>query len=309
MSETISVIVPVYKVEAYLPACMDSILCQTYSDLEIILVDDGSPDGCGTLCDAYAKQDSRVRAIHRENAGASAARNAGLDIATGEYILFIDSDDWLADTALETLYNGLHTYHADCAVGRSVTVYEKDGRLSPRKCAPASTICRNKTEAMKTVLENGSAPWNRLFKKRVFQSLRFPIGRINEDEIAMLHAYEACDQVVFLGDDTYFYRKRPDSITTSHVSFKTLDWYYNTIENLDYVRQHYPTLTEYGECRMLNALLYCYLKLLPAKKTPELKAALKTLRQDIRRLRTAACQNPHLSFSRKAAITLLSVLP
>ena len=125
MDEKISIIIPVYKVENYLEKCIDSILCQTYRNLEVILVDDGSPDKCGEICDRYAAKDNRVKVIHKKNAGVARARNDGIDIATGDYISFIDSDDWIAENAYEVLYNGLKEYNADCSVGGCVNVLKK----------------------------------------------------------------------------------------------------------------------------------------------------------------------------------------
>ena len=129
MSEKISIIIPVYKVEDYLETCIDSILAQTYKNLENILVDDGSPDSCGSICDRYARVDARIRVIHKENAGVARARNDGLDIATGDYISFIDSDDWIAPDTYECLHRELKKQGADCAVGGCVTVYDREGKL------------------------------------------------------------------------------------------------------------------------------------------------------------------------------------
>ena len=116
MEEKISIIIPVYRVETYLPKCIESILVQTYKNLEIILVDDGSPDRCGKICDEYQKKDGRIRVIHKKNEGVARARNDGLDCATGDYISFIDSDDWIAPDAYEKLYRGLQENGADCAI-------------------------------------------------------------------------------------------------------------------------------------------------------------------------------------------------
>ena len=112
--DKISVVVPVYNVEKYLRKCIDSIINQTYKNLEIILVDDGSPDKCGEICDEYAKKDNRVKVIHKKNAGVSSARNDGIDNATGEYIIFVDSDDWLEDNAIEIMVDKLNEYDYDC---------------------------------------------------------------------------------------------------------------------------------------------------------------------------------------------------
>lgn len=147
MNEKISIIIPVYQVEAYLPKCLNSVIRQTYKNLEIILIDDGSKDRCGRICDEYAKRDSRIRVIHKENAGVANARNDGIKYATGDFISFIDSDDWIAGDAYEILYQGLKKYGADCAVGGCVNVVERNGRCAVHRQRKAghkpSAVCES----------------------------------------------------------------------------------------------------------------------------------------------------------------------
>ena len=123
----ISVIVPVYKVEKYIKKCVDSILAQSFTDFELWLVDDGSPDNCGTICDEYAKKDERVKVIHKKNGGLSDARNVALDVMQGKYVFFVDSDDWISNDALESTYEALKRTGTKVATGNIVSVYE-DGR-------------------------------------------------------------------------------------------------------------------------------------------------------------------------------------
>ncbi|MCH5342964.1 MAG: glycosyltransferase family 2 protein [Acetatifactor sp.] len=307
MSEKISIIIPVYKVEQYLPECIESIINQTYHDLEIILVDDGSPDKCGEICDQYARQDERIHVIHKENGGVARARNDGIEYASGDYISFIDSDDWIAENAYELLHQGLKQYDADCAVGKCVTVIDENGVLTPKKNAESSVRCETASEAMKHVLLSGSAVWNRLFKREVFKQIRFPIGRVNDDEVVALHAYAECKKIVFLDQDTYYYRIRQNSITTSKFSLRNVDCYYNSVDNLEFVRQRQPELVECAEYKCIKAMLYCYVNLRKLKGDPEAKKIRHKIHEEIRQKKSAAYANQYVSLAMKVLMFVCAI--
>lgn len=304
MDEKISIIIPVYKVEQYLEACVDSILKQTYHNLEVILVDDGSPDKCGEICDRYAAQDERVRVIHKANAGVARARNDGIEIATGDYISFIDSDDWIAENAYEVLYNGLKENDADCAVGGCVTVIDTDGKLEYKEGTRRALGLVSSEDAMKGVLLNGSAVWNRLFKKEVFTEIRFPLDRVNDDEVVALHAYAKCKKIVFLDADTYYYRIRSNSITTSKFSLRKVDCYYNSIDNLNFVKEVCPALISCAEYKVIKSMLYCYVNLKHMRKTDKEIRVLKKLKADIRAHRKMALGNQYVTVPMKVLMFL-----
>lgn len=307
MDEKISIIVPVYKVEQYLAKCLESILHQTYQNLEIILVDDGSPDGCGAICDEYAKKDGRIKVIHKANEGVARARNDGIEAATGEYISFIDSDDWIAENAYEVLYQGLKEQDADCAVGGCVTVIDKDGTLTYKNRKKGEFGAISAQDAMKRVLLHGSAVWNRLFRREIFEKVRFPLDRVNDDEVAALHAYALCKKIVFLDADTYYYRIRKNSITTSSFSLRKVDWYYNSLDNLEFIRTVCPVLVPCAECKCVQAMMYCYIHLLKMKKTDEEKKVCNELKQDIRKNRSKALKNPYVPFLYKALMVVMGI--
>ncbi len=307
--ELISVIVSVYNVEKYLPACVNSLVGQTYRTLEIILVDDGSTDGSGRICDEYAKKDSRIQVVHQENAGLSMARNSGLGRATGMYVIFVDGDDWLSIVTCRILYQGLKRYQAQCAVGRTVHVTDDDGRLTFEKMKKCVVRCDDSLEAMKHVLLEGSSMCNRLFERKLFETVHFPKGKTNEDEPTALRTYHQCKKVVFLDKYTYFYRKRPHSITTSTFSLRNLDFYYNTQENLTFIEKTAPELTPYAQRRMIHALLYCYIKMrLKHGKSPEEKQKTAWLVHEIRQHRKMALANPYCSTWEKLGMVFLPVL-
>ena len=181
MEKLVSIIVPVYNVEKYLSKCIDSILAQTYKNLEIILVDDGSKDNSGTICDEYSKKDKRIKIIHKPNGGISDVRNHGLKIATGDYIGFVDSDDYIAEDMFETLVSLLEKNDADISI---VSFYEYyNGKLIGVR-ENENVEIMNKVEAIKELLIDRkiqSYTWNKLFKKELFDGLQFPVGKNFED--------------------------------------------------------------------------------------------------------------------------------
>ena len=181
--ELISVIVPIYKVEAYLDKCVQSIVNQSYRNLEIILVNDGSPDNCGAMCEAWAAKDGRIKVIHKENGGLSDARNAGLAIATGELISFIDSDDWIEPEFLQTLYDALVAQNAQIAEC-AIHLVDEEGKIL-RSRGPAKCESIGKIEALRRlVMEDGvyQTVWNKLYRRQVIAGILFEKGKYNEDD-------------------------------------------------------------------------------------------------------------------------------
>ena len=208
----ISVIVPVYKVEKYLYTCVDSILKQTYQNLEIILVDDGSPDTCGSLCDRYAAQDPRIRVIHKPNGGLSDARNAGLQIATGEYVGFVDSDDYIAPDMYRILFEAITAHDAQVAVCDSHNVCESESKLFPFSQGNATVYTGNDSSYALFTGAITHFAWNKLYKRSLFDTIAFPIGKIYEDLFTTYRILQRCQKVVHTNTALYFYRVRNDSI-------------------------------------------------------------------------------------------------
>ncbi|MDR2407786.1 MAG: glycosyltransferase [Bacteroidales bacterium] len=218
MSETISIIVPVYNCEKYIEKSVDSMLKQTYDDIEILLVNDGSTDSSGAICDRYAKQDKRVRAIHKPNGGASAARNAGIDEATGEYISFVDSDDWIAPEMYSDLYKALTKDNADMVTLTSAVIVAEEGYQIPASC-PSQPIYLNgfhpAIEFWKEYLDQepllSMVVWGKLCKRSVFGNRRYAVGRLYEDTLLLPELYLDCKTITCLPGDYYFYFQRPTS--------------------------------------------------------------------------------------------------
>ena len=212
----ISVIVPVYNVERYIRQCVESILEQTYADLEIILVDDGSTDGSGSICDEYKLKDDRVVVIHKCNGGLSDARNAGLDIARGEYIGFVDSDDYIEPDMYEVLYKNCERYAADLAAARFVK-FNTQGE--DRKNFTENIEVFSREEMLRLFIvgdrryEITMSVWDRLYKRELISDLRFPVGKCYEDIVFSTKVIEKSKINVYIDRALYHYRLREDSIS------------------------------------------------------------------------------------------------
>ena len=217
----ISIIVPVYKVAPYLRQCVDSIRKQTVDDLEIILVDDGSPDECGEICDEYAKIDSRVRVFHTEHRGLSAARNIGLDNAKGEYLGFVDSDDWIEVDMYEMLWKSLLNTNADI----SICSYLCESVNTQKECIYGENIYSG-IEMRRALFEGkiNNNVWNKLYHRELFQELRFPEGMNYEDIATMHRIIERARSVAVINESKYHYRIRDKSITKAYTAKNILDY-------------------------------------------------------------------------------------
>lgn len=241
MHDLISVIVPIYKVEAYLDECVRSIVGQTYPHLEIILVDDGSPDGCGALCDEWAKRDDRIKVVHKPNGGLSDARNAGLEIASGDYIAFVDSDDWIEPEMYEKMLAALKAEEADLCACRIVSCYPD--RRAEWGCPEYRVTDPEQTLAM--LYADTAYPvsaWNKLYRRELWVTLRFPVGKICEDAFTTYLLVHKAKRIVQLPEAFYNYRIRPESIMTSRFSIKRMDEEEVWRVNYEFMKEHYPRI-------------------------------------------------------------------
>ena len=226
--EKISVIVPVYKVEKYLRRCVDSIINQTYPELEIILVDDGSPDNCGKICDEYAAKDSRIKVIHKENGGLSDARNAGIDVSTGDYISFVDSDDHIALDMYEKMYNAIKKEDADISICSVANIDESGSRISMSYESPVKDGVLTVKEVLTEKLQGRTywywiVMWNKLYKKSLFSEIRFPYGKLNEDAFVIGRLLALSNKLACVSEELYYYLRRSDSIMGSNKTVRNLD--------------------------------------------------------------------------------------
>ena len=211
---SISVIVAVYNVEPYLPRCIDSILSQTYRNFELILIDDGSPDNCGKICDAYADNDSRIVVIHQKNGGLSDARNAGIEWvfknSNSEWLTFIDSDDWIDNRYLEILLNMATENHSDISVSNFLRT---SGNVPSDTCDNVSAEIWDTSQFFRKKNLNATVAWGKLYKKSLFTQIRYPKGKLHEDEFTTYKILFACTHIAFTETPLYYYFINEKSIT------------------------------------------------------------------------------------------------
>lgn len=255
MSDTVSVIIPVYGVEQYLARCVTSIREQTYTALDILLVDDGSKDSCGILCDEYTITDERIRVIHQPNGGLSDARNTGIEAATGKYLLFVDSDDYLEPNSIELLYTALSEDKSDIAIGSHRAVYESGTVLD--KSTGERTVLEPKEVLRRILYDDGIdlSAWAKLYKKSIFSDVRFPKGRLFEDAATTYKLIDRAEKLSVHSVATYNYMIRTNSITGTRFSPRKMDLITSTKEMCDYVVAKYPDLQAAAERRLMYAYL------------------------------------------------------
>lgn len=225
----ISIIVPIYKVEKYLKKCVESILTQTYKNYELILVDDGSPDNCPVLCDEFAQRDSRIVVIHKKNGGLSEARNEGLNIARGEYIGFVDSDDYIEPNMYELLLNKIVLTKADMAVCNYKYVDEQYQSIDNRNAnMPINDEILVADEYLNRLIGKCGwyyvPAWNKLYSKSIFDDIRFPKGKQHEDEFLIHHIVRKCNCIVCLRQSLYNYVQRSSSIMNQKFNPSNMDY-------------------------------------------------------------------------------------
>lgn len=289
MKETklISIVVPIYKVEAYLDACIESLVSQTYHNLEIILVDDGSPDSCGQICDQWAKKDARICVIHKENGGLSDARNAGIKAAKGDYIGFVDSDDVVHPDmyrALLTLMECTDSTIGCCNLTRDLKMcsdlasYE-DAEIR-KKCQLFTAV-----EAIESLLRLETISvtvWNKLYKRETITDIWFPKGKYHEDEFWTYYVLERAKQVVYTEVPYYGYRQREESITTQRYTSRHLDHLDGRALRLVYMEQHYPQFYDLERTNLrlesIRAMQLCLLHM----KGEERKQCRQRIKQIVR---------------------------
>lgn len=293
MNKLVSIIIPIYKVESYLDKCINSVVAQTYKNLEIILVDDGSPDNCPQICDLWAKKDNRIKVIHKQNGGLSSARNAGLDVCKGDYICFIDSDDWVEPTYVEELYSTLTQNNADLALC-GVNNIDENGSIH-EMIPPLDKSFYKKTELselmyIKCFKKNLMivVAWNKLYKKEIWQNLRYPLGKVCEDEFVLFDILNSCNNgIAITNSKLYNYLYRKSSIMNSlnyNIVFDGID---ATIERYNKFEDKY--LKQMTATEILNSYIIGYKRFYKHKIAKEIvkrfRKDYKIYKKDIKSLR------------------------
>ena len=259
----ISVIVPIFGVEPFLDECVLSILRQTYEDLEIILIDDGSPDCCDKICDNYASLDPRIRVIHKKSSGPSDARNEGLRVARGEYIGFVDSDDYISKDMFSVLYSLIEKTHSDIAVcGHIKTSHKGRPRFFLRK---KRVIIMDSQEALSRMLQFGgyeSFVWNKLFKKELFHSISFPSGHLYEDLYTTYKLIDKAKRIVYTKEIKYYYRQRIGSLLHTVYNHKYYDYVHASLEVRSFIEANYPQIHMTALIAFYRARVFTFCRLL-----------------------------------------------
>ncbi|BBH27394.1 glycosyl transferase family 2 [Intestinibaculum porci] len=293
----ISVIVPIYNVEQYLKRCVESIRRQTYSNLEIILVDDGSPDNCGKICDDYKKEDNRIKVIHKKNGGLSDARNAGIEIAQGEYITCIDSDDFISQFFIENLWIAIQKSGCEIATSWFADYYEGDNIPEAKKVDMKDIAVLSREEFYKKLLYQDGvevSAWGKLYKTDLFEGVKYPVGKLYEDIPTTYLLVEKTNKVAVIPNIDYFYFQRSTSIAQTTFSMRKMDAINHMDDFKNYIIHNYPSLKRAAECRYFSTVCNILFQI----SSPEFKQTKENLWQEIKKYRYSVMTN---RFGRKKA--------
>lgn len=305
----ISIIVPVYNVEPYLNRCIASIVGQTYRNLEIILVDDGSTDRSGLICDAYEKIDKRVKVLHKQNGGAASARNWGLEIAEGKYIGFVDGDDYLALDMYESLVGCVETDVDIVACGRC--------RVDPPnvKSVKRKTLCDklktkyNTEQAIEELLKGKLFSYGvveKLYRKELFEGIRFPQGRVSEDLPVTYALFKKCRNVVNTGEAKYYQFRRENGISRKDFFFRRID---NVLFQRDIfldIQKEYPQFRDIAEANYIFSVVMRINDIRKSKDRIQYAELEKRLIKVLRKMRMRVVVNRYLNWEQKESIIRMS---
>lgn len=280
MKSLISVIIPIYNVEKYLMKCVESVIKQTYSNLEIILINDGSNDNCGKMCDDLLLKDKRISVIHKKNGGLSDARNVGLSHAKGEYVTLIDSDDYVAEDYIEYLYKLLKDNAADISICNPLYVYENTEENYINE-AIEENIVKNmdSIEALNTMLYQNyydTSAWGKLYKIELFEGINYPIGKLFEDLGTTYKLFLKANRVVFGNAEKYYYVQRENSISNNKFNYRKMDYLYFAEEIYSYVNREIPQIKNAAASRVISVSCNILLQLSDKYEYLNLKKELYT---------------------------------
>ena len=307
--DLISVIVPVYKVESFLDRCVKSIVGQSYEQLEIILVDDGSPDRCPAMCDAWAEKDRRIKVIHKANGGLSDARNAGMAVATGEFIGFIDSDDWIEPDFFEVLYRAILENGAEAAECATTYVAEDGTVIRQRKAAPQSVLDR--TEALRRlVMEDGvyQTVWNKLYRQEILVGLLFEVGKYNEDEFWTYQVLDRIQKLAIVEKPLYQYLQRGTSIIGVGYNLRRLDGLEARFRRMEYLQKYDELANLTRQQFMLDCMwhLQCALRCLSGQEQQNAQETILAFKAKVPKVNW---KNLRLNYKYRVWYTLFRVAP
>lgn len=308
----ISIIVPIYNVEKYLKRCIESILNQDFKEFELILVNDGSTDNCGEICNIYKNKDKRIRVIHKKNGGLSSARNVGLDFAKGKYIAFVDSDDYINKNMYHILYKNLIKTNADISICNFNYVNDNDIVDINQPIDNYDYSIFNNIDALNQLyLENKAkmvTAWNKLYKKELFKDLRYVEGRVHEDEFIIHKLLYNSKKIVFTNGALYYYVQREGSITQSKFNIKKLDAVYAFKERFEFFRE--KKLIELQFKAQEKYIYLFFFNYYEAKiKLKNCNEELIKLKNDYNRTLISVLMNPYFIWKQKILFILFFINP
>lgn len=314
MDALLSVIIPVYNVEKYLVKCVESILGQTYRALEVILVDDGSPDASGRICDELAAKDSRIKVIHQENSGLSRARNAGMEAATGEYITFVDSDDWIEADAYEHLLGLMEKYQVKLVCGGNFDVDGATGEKTLGLTPAKEEVITTEEMVARMFLWQGcdSSACDKIYHRSLLETFRYPEGRVCEDVAVTYKIVLSTDRAAMSDRPFYNYYHHPESITIStaaEITEKTFHFSQHTEVIYPYIRQHHPAIepqARYLRVRSLSHILLL-LEQSEAEVRSKFAAEYRHARKELKKHTGFIVSTPYLGKKAKVTNILLNL--
>ncbi len=303
----VSIIVPVYNVEKYIKTCLDSIINQTYKNIEILLIDDGSTDNSGKICDEYSKKDKRIKVFHKENGGLSSARNYGIDRAKGDYLTFIDSDDTLELDYIEYLYNLIKKYNTDLSICPYIVIINETKKYDFGKKYSEETLSTE--EALKRMLcEEGFtvSACAKLYKKELFDDIRYPLNKLCEDNGTTYKIIMKCNKIAYGNESKYNYFKRPNSIMTSKFNMKRLDLIELTDIMCSDIEKKYPNIINACDKRRIHSRFSILRQMITCKLNKEEKQKQKEIIKYLRKNKRKILKNKE--FDKRDKLAILSLM-
>lgn len=307
--ELISVIVPVYNVEKYLEKCIKSITNQTYHNLEIILVNDGSQDKSGKICDFWAQKDSRIKVIHKENGGLSDARNVGIKIATGEYIGFVDSDDYINPNFYEILMTNMNRYKADISAC-SIRKFSEEEVLDESLSLNEKVYTFITEEALSDLIDENilnQTVWNKLYKREVINDIYFEFGKIHEDVFWTYQVFGNAKKVVYINQELYYYLQRSGSIMNGQFSIARIDSLEAKANRVKYMEKNFPSLILKAKKSEFFFNLYLYQCMIRTDNVEEKDKCKQLLQEYLTKLTFTKEERKKLSLQERIWISLANI--
>lgn len=300
----VSVIIPVYNVEKYIEKCLETVIQQTYKNIEILIVDDGSMDNSINICSKYAKNDDRIKILTKENGGLSSARNYGLDNSTGDYILFIDSDDFISLNMVEDMLNAMIYEKADMVMCSVINCYND---IPIIKVVVEKKVYNREDALIEMLKGEKCGVWavNKLYKKELFKNARFKVGFTFEDSFIFMEILRECHKIVYINTCQYFYIHRKDSITTRAFDKRCYDVILAWEENNKIIEEEFPNAIELGKMRNIWSYFLVLDRMLMSDNIN--KTEMKKLVKHIRGNYSFILKNKHLTAHRKIATSILMI--